>query len=261
MNAKVESHWKRFFGVESYKYRHWFRTALYNSLGITLPKMLSQEAYWQRRGEVYRDEILSSGYLGREIFFQDMLVSKLRSLDTSSFFEAGCGFGWNVKRVKEEFPHMRVGGVDFSETQLQNSVGYMGSLSHEFVQGDICAMPLEDNAYDVGFSLGVFMNIHPSKIEKAVSEMLRVSQKYVIHLEYDEAHAGPELRNRRAMKPNIISHCYRSLYEQQGREVLEFATYKDFGSDFDTFVANAQDVDRWEALEGADKYIWIVVKV
>ena len=33
------------------------------------------------------------------------------------------------------------------------------------------------------------MNIHPSKIEIAVDEILRVSKKYVVHLEYDENHA------------------------------------------------------------------------
>jgi len=137
----------------------------------------------------------------------------------------------------------------------------MGEREFEFVTGDICKMPLEDNQYDVGFSLGVFMNIHEDKIYEACKQILRVSKRYVIHLEYDETRTTEELREKRAFKTNIVSHDYKAIYESLGKKVVEFKTYKDFS---EAYWAHAKDIsvglDRWEGFEGPEKYTWIVVE-
>ena len=114
----------------------------------------------------------------------------------------------------------------------------------------------------MGFSLGVFMNIHPRNIHRALAEMLRVCGKYIIHIEYDQDNTTPELREKRAFKTNIVSHDYAALYRELGAEVLEFRTYRDFGP---AYHEHARDVsgklNRWEKFEGPEKYIFIMVKV
>ena len=40
----------------------------------------------------------------REKFFQDLLLNNIKGLKFDSAFEAGCGFGWNINRLKNEFP-------------------------------------------------------------------------------------------------------------------------------------------------------------
>ena len=130
------------------------------------------------------------------------------------------------------------------------------------MNADNSQMPLKDNAFDVGFSLGVFMNIHPSKIEAAAKEMARVCGKYIIHLEYDENNATEELREKRVFKTNIVSHDYRELYEKLGKKVVKFLTYKEFGDAYNCFQKKiSSDLDRWEGFEGAEKYIFIMVEV
>lgn len=257
-----ERYWKKFLGIETFKLDWHFKRLLYKAFGITLPKLADQRDYWQRRGTVYYDEISASGYLEREIFFQDMLVTALRDLEFSSFFEAGCGFGWNIGRVKREFPDTFVGGVDFSMTQLLNSHRFLDGLDIPVANGDACRMPLKDNAFDVGFTLGVFMNIHPKNIRKALAEMLRVCSGYVIHIEYDQGNTTPELKEKRAFKTNIVSHDYAALYRELGAEVLEFRTYHDFGQAYHEHAkAVSGKLDRWEGFEGPEKYVFILVKV
>ncbi len=257
----ADQYWKKVAGVDLFKVEYYAKYLLYKLFGVKLPKLKDQRDYWSERGRVYMDEITSSGYLDREVFFQDMLIDELRGLDFDSFFEAGCGFGWNIRRVKEEFPEVRIGGVDFSLSQLKNSRRYTEGLDIPVVNGDACRMPLKDDAFDVGFSLGVFMNIHPDKIEAAVKEMLRVCGKYVIHLEYDENHTTPELKEKRSFKTNIVSHDYSRLYRQWGGQVVKFLTHQDFG---DAYRRHEQrivtDLDRWEGFEGPEKYIFIVIK-
>ncbi|MDY7000171.1 MAG: class I SAM-dependent methyltransferase [Thermodesulfobacteriota bacterium] len=255
-----DSYWKKFFGVELFKVEYFFKMRLYRLFGLKLPKLKDQRDYWSKRGVVYMDEIIKSGYLDREIFFQDMIIDELRGLDFSSCFEAGCGFGWNVRRVKEEFPEARVGGLDFSMTQLNASKRYMEGFNVPVSCGDNRRMPLKDNAFDVGFSLGVFMNIHPDKIMEAINEMVRVCGKYAIHLEYDKDNTTPELREKRAFKTNIVSHNYADLYQKAGCEVVKFLTYKDFENGYrDHQKGVSSSLDRWEGFEGPEKYIFIVV--
>lgn len=255
-----ESYWKRIFGIEQYKIEWYTKSFLYKIFGVTLPKLADQRDYWIRRGTVYREEILASGYLDREVFFQDMLVEFLQTVEFSSFFEAGCGFGWNVERVRREFPATMVGGLDFSWSQLMNSRNYLPDSRFALANGDACHMPFRDNAFDVGFSLGVFMNIHPDKIGIALQEMLRVSGKYVVHLEYDATNTTKDLREKRAPKTNIVGHDYRKLYEDLGCKVVEFKTYADFGAQYHEHARSvSSDLDRWEGFEGPEKYIFIVV--
>ena len=260
--SATSQYWKRIGGVDLFKVEYYAKYLLYKTFGLKLPKLRDQRDYWTRRGQVYMDEITASGYLEREVFFQEMLISQLRTLEFQSFFEAGCGFGWNIKRVKEEFPTARVGGVDFSLSQLKNSLAYTNGLSIPVTNGDACCLPFQDNAYDVAFSLGVFMNIHPDRIETALREMMRVSGKYIIHLEYDQDHTTPELREKRAFKTNIVSHDYVGMYKNLGGRILSFLTYEDFGDPYiDHQRAIKTGLDRWEGFEGPEKYVFLVVAV
>jgi len=258
----TQTYWKKVLGIPAYKWDWYLKYTLYKLFGLTLPKLKDQRHYWERRGQVYMDEILSSGYLDRERFFQDMLVDALRQLEFDSIFEAGCGFGWNLKRIKETFPDKIVAGVDFSSTQLQNARRYLGSLDVALQQADICEMPLPDDAYDIGFSVGVFMNIHPDKIARAVRQMVRVCRKYIIHIEYDQDNTTERLRQKRAFKTNIVSHDYRTLYRQLGCRIVRFHTYRDFGGDFARCMQKvSSELDRWEGFEGPEKYIFLIVEI
>ena len=257
-----KKYWGKILGIETYKIEWHTKRLLYKLFGIKLPKLQDQRDYWQRRGQVYYDEITTSGYLDREVFFQDMLVERLKAIEFNSFFEAGCGFGWNIRRIKDQFPEKCVGGLDFSFTQLHNSRKYLAGRDIGVVNGDATSMPFADNAFDVGFSLGVFMNIHPNKINLALKELLRVCSKYIIHIEYDENNTTPELREKRAPKTNIVSHDYPALYRALGAEILEFRTYKDFGHDYHHYAEKVfSDLDRWEGFEGPEKYVVIMVRV
>lgn len=253
---------RNILGVPYYKISHYVKKFLYESLRIKLPKLKDQRDYWLQRGTEYCQEFQRNGNENMEIFFQDMAIEELRKLEFESIFEAGCGFGWNIQRFKREFPDVRVGGLDFSHTQLLNGKDeYIRDDSVLLTEGDATRMPFKDNAYDVGFSLGVFMNINAKKIGTAIDEMVRVCRKYIVHLEYDEANTTDELKRRRVFKTNIISHDYRSLYEQRGLKVLKVISFKDFSDEYESFAHETDsDVDRWEQWEGPGKYVLVIVE-
>ena len=235
---------------------------LYRFFRIGLPKLRDQRAYWEGRGRVYMDEITRSGYLDRELFFQNMLIDQLRELEFKSCFEAGSGFGWNLKRIRDEFPGTKVGGLDFSFTQMTNSKKYLESTDISVVNGDNCVMPFKDNTFDIGFSLGVFMNIHPSKIMHALQEMVRVCRKFIIHIEYDANNTTRTLREKRVFKRNIVSHDYGGIYTSLGKKILRLSSYEDFGKDYHKYNRGlASNLNRWEGFEGPEKYVFILIEL
>jgi len=253
---------RKFCGIPIFKIDFVIKKMLYQLFRLKMPKLNDQRGYWLNRGNVYCKEFIDKGYENLEIFFQNLVIDELRKLEFSSIFEAGCGFGWNIKRFKKEFPAARVGGLDFSHTQLLNGKeSYLRDSRFELTEGDATRMPFEDGAYDVGFSLGVFMNINPKRIGSAIDEMIRVCKKYIIHLEYDENHASTELRERRAFKTNIVSHDYKKMYEEKGLKAKLFMTAKDFGESYDQFIKDrSSGVKRWETWEGPSKYILIILE-
>ena len=250
----------KFLGIEIFKLKFIFKKFLYKFTKITLPKLKSQKNYWQSRGTVYMEEFFDSKYESREIFFQNLLIENIKNLNIDSAFEAGCGFGWNIKRLKDEFPSKRIGGLDFSETQLSNGKEYCKN-NIDLYEGDICKMPFEDNFFDLGFSVGVFMNIHKSKINDAVKEMVRVSKKYILHLEYSEEYAEKHLIQERKFKTNIISYDYAKLYKDHNVKVKKFLTYKDFLAEHNSFMQNINiNLQTWEEWEGPSKYILVLIE-
>ena len=255
------SYWKKLFGIEVFKISYFFKWFLCKFFSVRLPKLKSQQHYWANRGTFYMQEIVESCYLDRELFFQNLLIDQLKTLEFNSLFEAGCGFGWSIKRVADEIPGKRIGGIDFSLPQLNNTKIHMGGYHPRICCGDICHMPFKDDVFDIGISVGVFMNIHPSKIKNALMEMIRVSKRYIIHLEYDENNTTKELREKRAFKTNIISHNYSKLYKELGKEIVCYKTFKDFGDSYNIYEAKiASTYKLWEDFEGAEKYILAVIK-
>ena len=253
---------KKILGVQTYKIKFIFQKYLYHLFGITLPKMKSQKDYWNIRGEAHMSDVLDTGYNERELFFQNMLVDHLNELSFDSIFEAGCGFGWNLKRIKQTFPSKQVGGVDFSVPQIKNSEIYLKGMGITLSQGDILKMPLKNDEFDIGFSVGVFLNIHSKYIYQAAKEMVRVSKKYIIHFEYDENNTTEALKHYRKPKTNIISHDYRKIYNDLGAKMIVFQTYKNFGEAFNEYVKNiSSNVHRWENFEGPEKYIFAIFEI
>jgi len=67
---------------------------------------------------------------------------------------------------------------------------YAVQLSREIVKnsniikGDAFEIPFKDNFFDIVFTSGVLIHIHPQMVKKAIGEIYRCSNKYIWGLEY-----------------------------------------------------------------------------
>ncbi|HIK09508.1 MAG TPA: class I SAM-dependent methyltransferase [Oscillatoriaceae cyanobacterium M33_DOE_052] len=89
--------------------------------------------------------------------------------------DAGCGFGGTIALMNERFSPINLVGLNIDARQLtraQEQVLPRPNNTIEFVQGDACAMPFEDNSFDIVFAVECIFHF-PSR-EKFFQEARRV---------------------------------------------------------------------------------------
>ena len=173
--------------------------------------------------------------------------------------ELGCGFGWNLSRIREELD-VNIYGIDFSNTQLDNAKFFLKDDSKIFLkQGNITELPYKENSIDVLFSFGVFMNLHKNIINKAIDEAIRVSKKYIVHVEPINEFYTKKLFENRVFKTNIISHDYINLYKDRGLKLKIFLSHKNLEDEHSKFMEKINsNFKRWEPMEDCSKYTFSV---
>jgi ubiquinone/menaquinone biosynthesis C-methylase UbiE len=92
-----------------------------------------------------------------------------------SILDIGCGSGHFVNTLINTFPGRfdRVIGLDSSEEALKH-------VEAEKVNGTIAELPFEDESFDLVTSLEVLEHLSQEDFKNGISELQRVSRKYVI---------------------------------------------------------------------------------
>ena len=93
--------------------------------------------------------------------------------------EVGCNVGNNLSSFNKS---VNVTGIDLNESALKNaSVNYP---NFKFKKASAIDIPFPDNSFDLVFTRGVLIHINPDDLKKAISELYRISKKWIFNLEY-----------------------------------------------------------------------------
>ncbi|MDY6938559.1 MAG: methyltransferase domain-containing protein [Cyanobacteriota bacterium] len=89
--------------------------------------------------------------------------------------DAGCGFGGTIASLNDRFTHLDLVGLNISGKQLDRAREQVRAKANnriEFVEGDACELPFEDNSFDVVLAVECIFHF-PSR-EKFFQEVRRV---------------------------------------------------------------------------------------
>ena len=93
--------------------------------------------------------------------------------------EVGCNIGNNLS----DFPKdSQVYGIDMSEYALEKAKNRYPSF--KFKVANMNKIPFENSYFDLVFTRGVLIHIPSSEIDAGLKEMVRVSKKWIMNLEY-----------------------------------------------------------------------------
>lgn len=97
-----------------------------------------------------------------------------------SIAEIGCNVGLNLRALKALLYSARLTGIEPNAKARERAWEHLSDIR----EGTAQAIPLEDNSVDLAFTSGVLIHIPPSDLLQACSEIVRISKRYVVAIEY-----------------------------------------------------------------------------
>lgn len=113
---------------------------------------------------------------------RQLIVWALQTIPWVSLWEAGCGPGPNLVRITKSFQGKQLGGSDVNAEaiELARSTFVGGKFHVESVEN----MLLSDGAVDVMLSDAALIYIGPTRIKKALHEMVRIARNNIVLCEF-----------------------------------------------------------------------------
>jgi spore coat polysaccharide biosynthesis protein SpsF len=131
-------------------------------------------------GNAYVDRALSAGN-GRS----ELWLPLMDELGPETVLEVGCGIGQNLRWITQRVEAKSVTGVDINAKALRlldrRVPGVRG------VNAPARELPLADRSVEFVFTMGVLVHQPEETLDKVMSEMVRVSSRYVFCGEYYDA--------------------------------------------------------------------------
>ena len=148
--------------------------------------------------------------------------------------EIGCNKGHNLSLIELVISHEDdIWGVDVNSESIRKGKELNPYLNLVTTSG--LDLPFRDDYFDMVFTAGVLIHQSPSTFEQMMQEVIRVSCKYIMAIEYD-AEVFTEVPYR-GLEGTLFKGPFGELYERKyGLLLLEkFRVGKDLGFD-DTTV-------------------------
>jgi SAM-dependent methyltransferase len=200
--------------------------------GVELHRASESRAYWEERGHRYLQEVDSILHPEDPYFLaQQQFLVELAAIDWSSILEVGCGFGWHLKAVTDRFPGRRVAGLDFSFAQLSEGRRYLAGSRALACQASAFRLPFPDESFDVVFTSGMLVCLHPEQFPLAMAELTRVARRSVIIMEYAREHMDTPERLSVMRTAEWHGHLYRAALEAAELKVVNSYAFPSFDSD------------------------------
>lgn len=108
--------------------------------------------------------------------FYKNLIDLAKPLNPETILDAGCGEGFSLAKLSESKIGKKLEGIDYSREAVALSQRLFPTLGFKY--GSIYSLPYKDNSFDLVVCTEVLE--HLDDPQKALSEVLRVSKKYIL---------------------------------------------------------------------------------
>ena len=129
------------------------------------------------------------------------LVETISKFNPSSILEIGCNCGPNLCLLAKKFPDAEIRGIDINPMAVQEGNEWLaqeGISSVKLLEGKADELgQFQDKSFDVVFTDAVLIYIGPDKIKDAMTEMIRITRKALILMEWHSFE--PELKDPKGL--------------------------------------------------------------
>ena len=108
-----------------------------------------------------------------------VLVDFVETLKPKKTLEVGCNWGRELKLLEGK---TQLYGIDFNPLMISQARKFLKKA--EFKVAEATEIPYPDNFFDLVYTDGLLSHVPPENVEKAISEIIRVSKKHCLLIEY-----------------------------------------------------------------------------
>ena len=142
------------------------------------------------------------------------LIKQIQQFYPTSILEIGCCSGTNLVLLAKALPHASIDGVDINNKAIDDGRNWMRELGIDSnvrlnVSNADNLNRYSDKIFDVTFTSALLMYIGPDKVSRVVNEIVRVTRREIVHLEW--AHSKPNHPSSVYSASHWI-HNFNSLY-------------------------------------------------
>lgn len=129
-------------------------------------------------------------YTQRQPFLDPMTIwTRLLPDECVDVLEVGCNRGDNM--VALDKIGCSVSGIEPNLKACGNALANTAGRRVKIAEAHAGAIPFADGDFDLVFTAGVLIHIHPDHLDRALHEIHRVSRRYILSIEYESWHEEP----------------------------------------------------------------------
>ena len=173
-----------------------------------VPEAVRLENLWAGEfGDAYSARNAAAGE-GRDRFWSALFGAH----SVASVLEIGCNVGANLQWIAQHVPPEDVYGIDVNEGALERLRERLPRINAIRSRGR--DLPFRDRWFDLTFTSGVLIHQPDSTLPLVMSEIVRVSKRFVLALEYaaDDTVVVPYRGQDRALFKRDYTSLYRELF-------------------------------------------------
>jgi pseudaminic acid biosynthesis-associated methylase len=152
-----------------------------------------QEKFWDSSfGKKYTDRNIYSPSTLDKFYKKTLGVTRskinadfLANHKINNTLEVGCNVG-NQLRLLQINKFKNLYGIEIQKDAVERAKKITKGIN--IIQGSAFELPFKDNYFDLVFTSGVLIHIHPHDLKAVMKEIYRVSKKYIFGLEYYNNH-------------------------------------------------------------------------
>lgn len=143
--------------------------------------------------------------------------SAIQFCTPATVFELGANAGWNLRAIQACAPNIDVFGCDVNQQAVNEAraAGLDVQLAHEHGLAGL----YEPGTMDLVFTAGVLIHVAPDQLRRTMQELIDLSGRYVIAVEYHVDEGEQEVEYR-GVAGALWKRNYGKLYQDLGLRLL-----------------------------------------